>query len=99
MKKTINRTVKTRIRTTEFTMVYYNPLSPKLEVSEMRSSIQKTFKTKDSLVNAVKKAFNSDEVVVIDCRDIKKTDAIYECSFEDFMNIATFVENVDVKEK
>ena len=97
MRKATNRTVKARIRCTEFTMVYYNPLSPKLEVSEMHTSMQKTFKTKDGLVNAAKKAFNSDEIVVIDCRDITKTDAIYECPFDSFMCIASFVENVEVK--
>ena len=95
-KKATNRTVKTRIRCTTCDVVYYNPLSASLELFETAYNTMRTFKTKDGLIKNVKSELNNDEFCVVDCKNIKKTDAIYECSFEDFMNIAQFVQTVDV---
>ena len=98
MRKKENRTVKTRIRVTKATAVFYNPLSAEMKLEKFEVALQKTFKTKEGLLNAVKKTFNTDDCVIVDVQNITKTDAIYECSFDDFMSIAQFVENVDVKE-
>lgn len=99
MRKVENRTVKTRIRVTECDAVYYNPLSSKMELMKVPFTVQRTFKTKEGLLKVVKETLNSDEIAVVDVQNIKKTDAIYEVPFDKFMEVAVFVENVEVKEK
>lgn len=97
-KKGTNRTVKTRIRCTSCDVVYYNPLAAALELHEEPFTTMRTFKTKEGLIKNVKSALNTDTFCVVDCKNIKKTDAIYECTFEDFMEIAQFVSTVEVKD-